>query len=97
MQQAKARRAAGTPPAASRHPARREPAPSGRALRARAVRPVVRERHVARLSPVVGKRRRVCSNCRLKGKNRMSDHEREIGFARGDLARPTGCAIETIR
>lgn len=27
----------------------------------------------------------------------MSDHERESGFTRGDLARATGCNIETIR
>ena len=27
----------------------------------------------------------------------MSDHERESGFTRGDLARTTGCNIETIR
>jgi len=27
----------------------------------------------------------------------MTDHERESGFTRGDLARATGCNIETIR
>ncbi len=27
----------------------------------------------------------------------MTDHERESGFTRGDLARVTGCNIETIR
>ena len=27
----------------------------------------------------------------------MTDHERESGFTRGDLARTTGCNIETIR
>jgi len=27
----------------------------------------------------------------------MNDHERESGFTRGDLARATGCNIETIR
>jgi MerR family mercuric resistance operon transcriptional regulator len=27
----------------------------------------------------------------------MSDHERETGITRGDLARATGCNIETIR
>jgi MerR family mercuric resistance operon transcriptional regulator len=27
----------------------------------------------------------------------MSDHDRESGFTRGDLARATGCNIETIR
>ncbi|MGB3408591.1 MAG: MerR family transcriptional regulator, partial [Jannaschia sp.] len=27
----------------------------------------------------------------------MSDHERESGLTRGDLARATGCNIETIR
>ena len=27
----------------------------------------------------------------------MTDHERESGFTRGDMARATGCNIETIR